>query len=76
VRTPQPRRRLSPGLKTMILGALADAGGRDYLASQAAKTPSAFLTLVAKVLPAEAATAHAAVEPPTITVTIAPEPEP
>ena len=68
-------RRLSPTLKSMILGALEDAGGRAYLASQAAKTPSAFLTLVAKILPAETPAGDAFdPEPPTITVTIATEP--
>jgi len=35
----------------MILGALDDAGGRDYLTAQATKSPGAFLTLVGKVLP-------------------------
>jgi hypothetical protein len=35
----------------MILGALDDAGGRQYLTDRAADTPSAFLTLVGKVLP-------------------------
>jgi hypothetical protein len=60
----------------MILGALEDAGGRAYLASQAAKTPSAFLTLVARILPTEAGGADDPDDAPTITVTIASEPEP
>jgi hypothetical protein len=38
-------------LKAMILGALEDAGGRDYLAAQALESPAAFMTLVGKVLP-------------------------
>ena len=38
-------------LKDMILGALSDAGGQKYLMEQAAANPSAFLTLVGKVLP-------------------------
>lgn len=40
-------------LKDMILGALEQAGGVDYLAAKAAdpRTASAFLTLVGKVLP-------------------------
>jgi len=38
-------------LKDMILGALDDAGGQKYLAEQAIANPSAFLTLVGKVLP-------------------------
>ena len=38
-------------LKEMILGALDDAGGQQYLARQAEENPVAFLTLVGKVLP-------------------------
>lgn len=38
-------------LKDMILAALDDAGGQRYLAMQAVENPSAFLTLVGKVLP-------------------------
>ena len=38
-------------LKDMILEALAEAGGVDYLKEQAQKSPAAFLTLVGKVLP-------------------------
>jgi hypothetical protein len=38
-------------LKEMILGALADAGGKDYLKEQAAANPSAFLALIGKIVP-------------------------
>jgi hypothetical protein len=38
-------------LKGMILQALSDAGGIDYLAKQAEQSPSAFLSLIGKVLP-------------------------
>jgi hypothetical protein len=38
-------------LKDMILGALADAGGRKYLSDLALSNPNAFTTLVGKVLP-------------------------
>lgn len=40
-------------LKDMILGALSQVGGIEYLAERAAdpRTASAFLTLVGKVLP-------------------------
>ena len=38
-------------LKDMILGALDKAGGVDYLQEQAETNPTAFLTLVGKVLP-------------------------
>jgi len=43
--------KLTGELKEMILGALEDAGGRQYLKEQATKSPAAFLTLVGKVLP-------------------------
>jgi len=35
----------------MILGALDDKGGREYLARQADENPTAFMALVGKVLP-------------------------
>lgn len=35
----------------MILGALSDAGGQEYLKGQAESNPAAFMTLVGKVLP-------------------------
>jgi hypothetical protein len=38
-------------LKDMILGALDDAGGQDYLRRQSIENPTAFLTLIGKVLP-------------------------
>ena len=38
-------------LKDMVLGALDDVGGQKYLAQQARENPTAFLTLVGKVLP-------------------------
>ncbi len=38
-------------LKEMILGALDDAGGQEYLKRQAIENPGAFLTLIGKVLP-------------------------
>ena len=40
-------------LKTMILNALDAAGGQDYLQRQANDNPTAFLTLIGKVLPSE-----------------------
>ena len=43
--------KLTADLKEMILGALDDAGGQEYLAKQAKANPSAFLALVGKVLP-------------------------
>ena len=38
-------------LKAMIEGALSDVGGRTYLAQQAIDNPSAFMTLIGKILP-------------------------
>jgi len=38
-------------LKDMILGALDDAGGQDYLRRQSIENPTAFMTLIGKVLP-------------------------
>jgi hypothetical protein len=38
-------------LKDMILGALDKKGGVDYLMKQADENPTAFLTLIGKVLP-------------------------
>lgn len=43
--------KLSGTLKEMILGALTEAGGMDYLVQQSEDNPTAFLTLVGKVLP-------------------------
>jgi hypothetical protein len=40
-------------IKAMILGALSDVGGRDYLARQAIENPGPFMTLVGKVLPTQ-----------------------
>lgn len=45
-------------LKDMILGALDKAGGEDYLTTQATDNPSAFLTLIGKVLPSEIKAEH------------------
>lgn len=43
--------KVTKALKEMILGALDDAGGQDYLRRQADENPVAFLGLVGKVLP-------------------------
>lgn len=62
-----PRHKLPPGpgrpkgsknvvpaaLKDLILGALEQVGGQDYLAEQARKNPVAFLSLVGRVLPVQ-----------------------
>jgi hypothetical protein len=38
-------------LRSMVLGALADAGGRKYLAKQAKQNPGPFMALLGKCLP-------------------------
>jgi len=38
-------------LKDMILGALDDAGGQEYLRQRALDTPGPFMALVGKILP-------------------------
>lgn len=43
--------KMTRDLKEMILTALSDAGGVEYLARQAEEKPAAFLALVGKVLP-------------------------
>lgn len=43
--------KVTGALKEMIIQALNEAGGVDYLISQAGDNPTAFLTLVGKVLP-------------------------
>jgi hypothetical protein len=43
--------RVPKALKEMILGALDKAGGEQYLSDQAKDNPTAFLTLIGKVLP-------------------------
>ena len=45
------RNKKTRALKDMILQALDDAGGQQYLAEQASKNPVAFMTLLGKVLP-------------------------
>ena len=47
--------KLTGDLRAMILGALEDAGGRDYLKLQAFQNPTAFMTLLGKVLPMQVA---------------------
>ena len=40
--------KLNADLRAMILGALSEAGGQEYLARQANENPTAFLTLIGK----------------------------
>ena len=50
-RKPRTPNKYPAALKDMILGALSDVGGRDWLAKQANENPVAFMGLIAKVLP-------------------------
>lgn len=43
--------KVTKALKDMVLHALEDAGGQAYLSRQANENPTAFMTLVGKVLP-------------------------
>lgn len=43
--------KLTADVKAMVLEALDKAGGVDYLLNQSKENPSAFMTLVGKVLP-------------------------
>lgn len=43
--------KLTGDIKAMILAALDEVGGKDYLIRQADENPAAFMTLVGKVLP-------------------------
>jgi hypothetical protein len=45
------KNRATKALKDMILGALEDGGGQDWLRQQMTENPAAFMTLVGKVLP-------------------------
>ena len=45
--------KLTADLRTMIMMAFEKAGGVDYLVGLAKENPSAFLTLVGKVVPRE-----------------------
>lgn len=46
-------------VKEMILEALDKAGGTNYLLTQAVDNPTAFMTLVGKVLPLDVNNTHA-----------------
>lgn len=50
-RPPGSQNKLTADVKAMILAALEQAGGVEYLLQQSEKNPTAFLTLVGKVLP-------------------------
>jgi hypothetical protein len=43
--------KIQAAVKEMVIQALDEAGGVDYLVTQSRENPTAFLTLVGKVLP-------------------------
>ena len=45
------KNKLSADVRAMILSALNNVGGQDYLARQAEKNPATFMALLGKVLP-------------------------
>src|SRR5215472_9732024 len=45
--------KMTTDVRAMVLGALEEVGGMKYLARQALENPSAFMTLVGKVLPTQ-----------------------
>ena len=49
--------KFSTDVKNMILGALSDVGGQEWLAKQANLNPVAFMGLLGKVLPLQLANA-------------------
>jgi hypothetical protein len=61
-------------VKDMILAALNQAGGIEYLVRQSIENPTAFLTLVGKVLPLDVnANVQGQIGMPTITLGVQPE---
>jgi hypothetical protein len=50
--------KVNAALKDMILGALGNAGGVDYLVKQASENPVAFMGLVGRVLPLDSNVNH------------------
>src|SRR6188472_4506923 len=45
--------KLSSDVKAMVLAALDRAGGEDYLLEQATANPKAFMSLLARIIPAQ-----------------------
>lgn len=52
-RKPGAPNKLNADIKEMVIGALDDVGGRDYLAARAIDTPTAFMALLGKILPTQ-----------------------
>lgn len=52
------RNKITSAIKDMVLTALDNAGGIEYLEAQANDNPTAFLTLLGKVLPLQVEAEH------------------
>jgi hypothetical protein len=52
-RTKGTPNKVTKALRDMILGALDEAGGQEYLTRQAGQNPTAFMALLGKVLPTQ-----------------------
>lgn len=50
---PGVQRKITIELKQMIMGALEESGGQQYLVKQAEENPTAFMTLIGKYIPSE-----------------------
>ena len=47
------KNKITNDIKRMVLSALDKAGGENYLLKQAEKNPTAFMTLLGKILPTQ-----------------------
>ncbi len=52
-RKPGSKNKIPASVKEMILQALQNAGGAEYLERQAIENPNAFLSLVGRIIPSE-----------------------
>jgi hypothetical protein len=50
-RQPGSENKITADVKAMVLGALSQAGGEDYLLDQANDNPRAFLSLLGRIIP-------------------------
>lgn len=50
-RQPGTPNKIGGDVRDMVLNALAQAGGQDYLAGQATENPAAFMALVGRCIP-------------------------
>lgn len=52
-RKPGTPNKATAAIKDMVINALNGVGGEDYLKRQAVENPTAFLTLVGKIIPTQ-----------------------